>query len=61
MSKNNDRKEILGTTVITHKSQITIPKKVREKYSFQGGDIIVFIDVGNRLIVKKGTEFFDKK
>lgn len=46
----NDK--ILGTSKITHKYQITIPKEVRNYYQFEQGDLIVFITEGDKLYIK---------
>lgn len=51
-----EKKEILGMSKITYKYQITIPKKVREKYNLDEGDAILFVDEGNRLYIKTSTE-----
>ena len=52
----NPKKEILGTTTMSHKFQITVPKKVREKHGLKEGDTIVFVDEGDRLCIAKSTE-----
>lgn len=52
----NPKKEILGTTTMSHKFQITVPKKVREKHGLKEGDTIVFVDDGERLYITKSTE-----
>jgi len=52
----NPKKEILGTTTMSHKFQITVPKKVREKHGLNEGDTIVFVDDGDRLYITKSTE-----
>lgn len=45
-------KEVLGTTVISYKYQITLPKRVRSCYNFERGDLIVFEREGDKLYVK---------
>lgn len=42
---------------ITYKFQVTIPKRVREKFSFNEGDMVVFIAENGRLILMKSTEY----
>ncbi len=37
-------KQILGTSKLTYKFQVTIPKEVRERYGLRIGDILVFTD-----------------
>ena len=49
-------KETLGTTIISYKYQITIPKKVRQTYKFEKGDLIVFEVEDDRLYIKSGKE-----
>jgi AbrB family looped-hinge helix DNA binding protein len=51
------KKEILGISKITYKFQVTLPKRVREKYDFKEGDIIVFADEDGRLVIAKSTEY----
>ena len=45
-------KEILGTSKITYKYQITIPKAVRSSCGFEKGDLLVFERDGGRLWIK---------
>jgi AbrB family looped-hinge helix DNA binding protein len=52
----NTKKEILGTTTMSHKFQITIPKKVRAKHGLKEGDTIVFVDENDKLYITKSTE-----
>ncbi|NIP62213.1 MAG: AbrB/MazE/SpoVT family DNA-binding domain-containing protein [Nitrosopumilaceae archaeon] len=49
-------KNVLGMSTITYKFQITIPKKVREKYNLEEGDSIMFVEDGNSVYLKKSTE-----
>ena len=50
------RREVLGISKITYKFQVTIPKRVRERFKFKWGDIVVFLEEDGTLIVKKSTE-----
>ena len=43
-------------TTITHKYQITIPKKVREKHKLAEGDTIIFVDENDRIYLKTNAE-----
>lgn len=52
----SSKNEILGMTTITHKFQITIPKKVREKHNLVEGDSIIFIEEDDRIYLKTSTE-----
>ena len=50
------KNEVLGMSTITHKYQITIPKKVREKHKLEEGDSIIFVEEDERLYLKTSTE-----
>ncbi|WP_187147509.1 AbrB/MazE/SpoVT family DNA-binding domain-containing protein [Candidatus Nitrososphaera gargensis] len=41
---------------MSHKFQITIAKKVREKLKLKGGDSIAFIEEGGRIYIAKSTD-----
>jgi AbrB family looped-hinge helix DNA binding protein len=56
LSKSS-RREILGMSTITYKFQVTIPKKVREKFGYEKGDILVFVEEDGKLVIKKSTEY----
>lgn len=56
MSKGS-RREVLGVSKITYKFQITIPKRVREKFSVREGDMLVFVEESGKLILIKSTEY----
>lgn len=55
MSKN-ERREILGTSVLTYKFQLTVPKKVREKFQLKEGETLVFVERDGKLFLVKSTE-----
>jgi len=55
MSKNI-RREIMGTSVLTYKFQLTVPKKVRERFQLKKGETLVFIEQEGRLFLVKSTE-----
>ena len=50
------RKLILGTSKITAKCQITIPKAVRNVCEFSEGDLVVFEMDNGRLYIKSNRE-----
>jgi len=50
------KRVILGLSKITYKFQVTIPKRVRERFGFKEGDILVFIEEDGKLIIAKNTE-----
>lgn len=57
MSKDRDtRREVLGVSPMSHKFQITIPKKVREKGKLKEGDSVTFIEEAGRIYLVKSTE-----
>ena len=53
MVKNMKNPRILGSSKIGKRGQVTIPKKAREDFRLNIGDIVVFIKDNERLIVKK--------
>ena len=53
-----DRDEIMGTSKISKKFQITVPKSVREKYSLKEADLIIFIGDEDSLALKKAKSDF---
>lgn len=52
----NSRKEVLGVSTITHKYQITIPKKVRERQGLKEGDTLVFVEENGKVFLKSSVE-----
>jgi AbrB family looped-hinge helix DNA binding protein len=42
---------------ITYKFQVTIPKRVREKFNFNEGDMLVFVEENGKLVLMKSTEY----
>ena len=46
--------KILGTSKLTRKGQITVPKDVREKLGVGPKDIIVFVEVNGKIMIRKG-------
>lgn len=55
MSKETKR-EILGMSTISYKFQMTMPKKVREKYKLKEGDTVMFVEENGRVYLAKSTE-----
>lgn len=56
MSSKESKREILSVSPMSHKFQITIAKKVREKLKLKGGDSIAFIEEGGRIYIAKSTD-----
>lgn len=56
MSETDKKRQVLGTTSITRKYQLTVPKKAREKFKLDEGDLVMFIEEGGRLYIVKGTD-----
>ncbi|MGD0318954.1 MAG: AbrB/MazE/SpoVT family DNA-binding domain-containing protein [Nitrososphaerales archaeon] len=48
-------KEILGTSKLTYKFQVTIPKEVRAKFGLKERDILVFVNENGRLVLSKNV------
>ena len=52
---------IIGTSIISEKGQVTIPKEIRDKLGIVQGDRLVFDLKGNEIIIKKtGTNKVSK-
>jgi len=50
----------MPTATITSKGQVTIPKKIREKFGLQAGDILSFeIESGDKIIIRPEKESSD--
>ena len=49
-------REILGTSRISSKFQITVPKEVRDRFKLSAEEILVFSDDDGKLILRKSTE-----
>ena len=45
---------ILGTSKLTSKYQVTIPKPAREKLGVKVGDIIVFVEEDDKIYLARG-------
>lgn len=52
----DSKRQVLGTSSITRKFQLTVPKKARDKFKLDEGDLIMFIEENGRLYLAKGTE-----
>jgi AbrB family looped-hinge helix DNA binding protein len=48
--------EILGTSKLSSKFQITVSKEVRERFGFDANDVLVFWDDDGRLVLRKSTD-----
>lgn len=48
----NNRK-VLASSQITRNFQVTIPSKVRERFEFKEGDLVLFVIEGERLIIER--------
>ena len=44
---------IVGTSIISEKGQVTIPKEIRDKLGIVQGDRLVFDLNGDKIIIKK--------
>lgn len=45
--------QLLGSSKVGSRGQVTIPKKARDEFSLKKGDIVLFIKEGEKLIIKK--------
>jgi AbrB family looped-hinge helix DNA binding protein len=43
------------TTHVSEKGQATIPQDLREKYGINPGDEVVWLDTGEKIVLKKRT------
>ena len=50
----NMERIIVGSSTVTRRGQITIPKDLRKKYEITNGDIIYFIELNGDLLIKRG-------
>jgi len=50
---HSDR-EILASSIVTRNNQITIRARVRARFGFKEGDLVLFVVEGNRLLIEKG-------
>ena len=49
-------REILGTSRISSKFQVTVPKEVRGRFKLKAEEILVFSDDDGKLVLRKSTE-----
>ncbi len=49
-------KEILGTSRMSSKFQITVPKEVRDRFKLRAEVILVFSDEDGKLVLRKSTD-----
>jgi AbrB family looped-hinge helix DNA binding protein len=55
MSSPDDDREVLASSVVTRNNQVTIPVRVRERFGFKEGDLVLFVLVGkDRVQIEKG-------
>ena len=48
-------REILGTSKLTYKFQLTVPKDVRDKFNLKERDIVVFVNENGKLVLGKNV------
>jgi len=48
--------EILGTSKLSAKFQITVSKEVRERFNLDANDLLVFWDENGKLVLRKSTD-----
>ncbi len=55
MNHSNSDREVLASSIVTRNNQITIPVRVRTRFGFKEGDLVLFVLVGkDRLLIEKG-------
>lgn len=54
MSYPEPNRRILASSTLTRNYQVTIPKPVRERFRFEEGDLVVFIEEKGKLLIEKG-------
>lgn len=47
----------MGMSKVTYKFQLTVPKRVREKFELREGDVLIFADEDSKLVLTKSTEY----
>ena len=45
--------QILGSSKVGTRGQVTIPKKAREELNLNRGDVIIFLKEDNKLVIRK--------
>jgi len=53
MVQNMKNPQILGSSKIGTRGQVTIPKEAREEFTLRSGDIILFVNENGKLVIKK--------
>jgi AbrB family looped-hinge helix DNA binding protein len=51
--ENMKNPQILGSSKVGARGQITIPKRAREEFLIQTGDVLLFVKEGDKLVIKK--------
>jgi AbrB family looped-hinge helix DNA binding protein len=51
--ENMKNPQILGSSKVGARGQVTVPKKARERFNLATGDVILFIEEDGKLIIKK--------
>jgi len=46
-------RRVLASSRITRNYQVTIPSKVREKFEFKEGDLVLFVVEGEKLVIER--------
>lgn len=49
-------RQILGTSKISSKFQVTIPKEVRDRFNLKAEEILVFLDDNGKLVLGKSLQ-----
>ncbi len=46
------KKRLLGTSRISYRFQVTIPKEARKVFNLKEGDVIIFVDDDGELVLR---------
>jgi len=46
-------RNVIGSSKITRKFQLTIPSAVRKRYNFEMGDLVLFVEENGKLTITK--------
>ena len=49
-------RQILGTSKMSSKFQVTIPKEVRDRFEIEAEEILVFLDSDGTLVLRKSRD-----
>ncbi len=55
MDHSDSDREVLASSVVTRNNQITIPARVRKRFGYKEGDLVLFVLIRkDMLLIEKG-------